>query len=184
MGKSTVADFFTRRGVCVVDTDRIARDIVMPGSPALNEIASRLGGEFVLPDGKLDRARMAARVFSDVTARKELEAILHPPIRKRWQARLAEWQDAGESLAVVVIPLLYETAAETELNRVLCVACSGPTQRQRLAPRGWSVEEMDRRNAAQLPVAEKIHRADHLIWSEGELAATRAQADRLLERLA
>lgn len=183
MGKSTVADCLAKHGLQVVDTDAIARELVKPGSPALAEIATTFGREFTRPDGNLDRARMAARVFGDAKARKELEAILHPRIRKRWQARLAECEAAGAPIAVVVIPLLYETGAEAELDRVICVACSQPTQSRRLTERGWSAEAIQQRNAAQLPIDEKVRRADYVVWSEGALASTQAQVEALLTRL-
>lgn len=182
MGKSTVAGWLAADGMCVADTDVIARAVVTPGSPALSEIRLRLGREFILPDGNLDRSAMAARVFSDVAARRELEAILHPRIREVWQAQVANWQVAGVALAVIVIPLLYETGAEAELDRVVCVACSAPTQRVRLGARGWSDREIELRNAAQLPVGEKLRRANHVIWSEGDLTATRAQVQHLAAR--
>lgn len=182
MGKSTVAACFVEHGVPVADTDAIAREVVTPGSPALAEIATCLGREFILPDGNLDRPRMASRVFGDKKARKELEAILHPRIRARWQSQLEQWQAAGTPLAVVVIPLLYETGTEPGFDRVICVACSPSTQRHRLVERGWSADEIERRNAAQLPITEKLRRADCVVWSEGGLTATRAQVKRLLER--
>ena len=182
MGKSAVAGFFAQRGVRVADTDAIAREVVAHGSPALDEIAGRFGREFVTPDGSLDRARMAKLVFADIEARKKLEAILHPRIRERWQAQLAGWQATEEPLAMVVIPLLYETGAQAELDPVICVACSSQTQRIRLAERGWSEDEINRRNAAQFPIDEKVRRANYVVWNEGSLAATEAQVEALVGR--
>ena len=99
---------------------------------------------------------MAALVFADSSARKQLEAILHPRIRALWRAQVASLQAAGHSCCVVVIPLLYETGAEEEFDTIICVACSGQTQQLRLLARGWSSEELYQRISAQWPVDRKL----------------------------
>lgn len=180
MGKTTVAAYWARRHVPVADTDAIAREVVAPGSPAFAEVIRVFGPDILTPEGNLDRARLAARVFAHPDERRRLEAILHPRIREAWQARVGLWREAGESIAAVVIPLLYETRAEAEFDHVVCVACQAATQRTRLRARGWDDAEIARRNAAQLPIEEKMARADHVIWTEGTLAATEAQAEALL----
>ncbi len=183
MGKSTVADFLARRGARVVDTDALARELVRPGTPALAALREAFGAEVLTADGALDRARLAARVFACPEERRRLEKLLHPRIRERWQARVAAWRAAGERLAVVVIPLLFETGAEPLFDAVVCVACGETTQRARLRQRGWSDAETDRRRAAQWPVARKLAAADYALWTEGTLAATEAQCDALLTRV-
>lgn len=180
MGKSTAARFFHELGLPVVDTDQLGRELTAPGQPALQEIAREFGAQYLTPEGALNRAAMAEKVFSDAAARKQLEAILHPLIRAAWQAEVARWQAAGISAGVVVIPLLYETGAEHEVQGVVCVACSAATQAARLNARGWPEAHWRCRVAAQWPIQEKIQRADFVIWSEGSLAAHRAQVERVL----
>jgi len=180
MGKSTAAALLRARGVAVVDTDDLARLVVAPGQPALAEIQAAFGPGMVGADGQLRRDELARIIFSDPAARQKLEAILHPRIHQLWSAQVQAWRAEGKSLAVVVIPLLFETRAEAAFDSVVCVACSAAAQRERLSARGWTAEEMDQRNAAQLPVAEKMFRSHHVIWTEGGLAVHAQQWDRLL----
>jgi len=178
MGKSTAAKLLAKAGLPAVDSDELAREMVQPGQLALKEIREAFGDEFIKDDGQLDRVKMAARVFSDDVAREQLEGIIHPRVRERWQICVSEWRSAGNS-GVVVIPLLYEVNAEANFDNVLCVACTSGTQRQRLCERGLSEEQIEQRIAAQLPVTEKMERADHVLWNEGGLEALRAQLKQL-----
>jgi len=179
MGKSTVADLLTRRGLAVVDTDELAREVVRPGEPALAEIRGVFGPEVLAPGGELNREALAEVVFRDDAARRQLEALLHPRIQRRWQARLAAWRAEGRTQAAVIIPLLFETGVEAEFDLTVCLACSAVTQHQRLRARGWTDGQIQQRNAAQLPVTEKMARARRVIWSEGDLAVLAAQCDRV-----
>lgn len=183
MGKSTAASFFEKRGARVVDTDGLARELVRPGQPALAEIQSVFGQDIVSPDGHLRREVLANRVFGNIGLRRELEAILHPRIRACWLARIQEWRAANCPLAVVVIPLLFETGAETHFDKIICVACSENARRERLARRGWTDGQIDQRIAAQMAVTEKISRADFVIWSEGDLENHERQIDCVLRAL-
>ena len=183
MGKSAAAGFFRERGAQIVDTDELARRVVQPGLPALAAIRSAFGKSVIGPSGELDRAALAQIVFADADARKKLEAILHPPIRRQWLAQIEAWRGENHPLAIVVIPLLFETGAESHFDRIVCVACSAAAQRERLLARGWSPEQIERRIAAQMPVEQKIARADFVIWTEGTLAAHEQQIGRILVRL-
>jgi len=183
MGKSTAAGFFLRHGARVVDTDGIARQLVQPGQPALAEIQNAFGQNFLAADGSLKRDQLARVVFADESARKKLEAILHPRIRETWLAQVEVWRNENCPLAVVVIPLLFETAAEGHFEKIICAACSPAAQRERLAARGWSPEQIRQRIAAQLPVAQKIARAHFVIWTEGALAAHAQQVALVFGRL-
>lgn len=184
MGKSTVADYLARRGEMVIDTDVLARELVLPGHPAFNEITAAFGEGVLRADGTLDRKQLASQVFVDDGKRKVLEDILHPRIRNAWREWAAEEQRAGVQRAMVVIPLLFETGAEKELDLTLCVACSAASQRERLLKRGWTQDEIDRRIAAQLPVREKIERADRVVWSEGPIPVGEMQVEKILASLA
>ena len=183
MGKSAAAEILIRRGVQVVDTDQLARQLVAVGQPALAEIRAAFGAEALGPDGSLRRAWLAQRVFSDGTARRQLEAILHPRIREAWQAQFVQWRTLGQPLAVVVIPLLFEVGAEAELDATVCVACSTATQRGRLVERGWSEEQIAGRLAAQWPAERKLASARFGVWNEGGLDVLAAQLERILFRL-
>jgi dephospho-CoA kinase len=183
MGKSTCASLLRARHIPVIDTDELARSIVEPGQPALAEVAAAFGPQILTSGGRLDRSALARIVFADPVARQLLEAILHPRIRALWQDQVHVWRTEGRSLAFVVIPLLFETGAQAEVDFTLCVACLPATQRERLAVRGWSASEVERRNRAQLPVEQKVARSHYVIWSEGSLEVHAAQLDLLLARL-
>jgi dephospho-CoA kinase len=200
MGKSTAATLLVQCGVTIVDTDLLARQVVGPGQPAVIEIREAFGDDMLASDGSLRRDQLARRVFSDSAARKTLESILHPRIRQLWQSQLAEWRSnpaKGQSPEIspssqsdragqgtryfcVVIPLLFETHAETEVDATICVACSFATQYQRLASRGWPPEQIEQRIKSQLPTEEKMARADYVIWNEGPLEILAAQIHRIL----
>ena len=183
MGKSTAAGFFLRLGARVVDTDELARQLVQPGQPALAEIQHQFGPYLVAPDGTLRRDELARLVFASVIARQKLEAILHPRIREAWWAQVELWKAENVPLALVVIPLLFETQAEVHFQKIICVACSPAEQRVRLAARGWSDEQITQRIAAQWPVEQKIARAHHVLWTEGSLDSSAQQVLKVFERL-
>jgi len=183
MGKSAAAQLLRARGIPVVDTDELARQVVEPGQPALAQVLEAFGPHLAGPDGQLRRDELARRVFADPAARQRLEAILHPPIRALWRAQVETWRAEGCPLAVVVIPLLFETRAEAELDATVCVACSAATQQQRLRARGWPPEQIEQRLQAQWPAEMKMARADYLVWTEASLEVHAAQLERILRRL-
>ena|ERR1051326_6030341 len=184
MGKSACAELLRAREIPVVDTDILARRVVEPGQPALIEIQSAFGPAMLGPDGQLRRGELARLVFSNATARRQLEAILHPRIRRLWHTQLQTWQAEGRPVVFVVIPLLFETNAEKELDMTICVACSLSTQRQRLLTRGWSSQQIQQRLDAQWSVEKKIALSTFVIWTEGGLDIHAAQLDRILRSLA
>jgi dephospho-CoA kinase len=183
MGKSTAAGFLLARGVRVVDTDDLARQLVQPGQPALAEIGRVFGAEIISASGELKRAELARRVFADPAARQQLEAILHPRIEETWLALAAQWRAENCPLAVVVIPLLYETRAEAHFKKIICVACSPAAQHERLAARGWNAEQIRQRIAAQSPTEQKIARSDFVIWTEGTPEVHRQQLASILQSI-
>ena len=180
MGKSTTADFLRERSIRVVDTDQLARELVEPGQPALQEIQSAFGGQVFASDGHLNRDALAKIVFADVQARRKLEGILHPRIRESWSGQIDVWRRENVALAFVVIPLLFETNAESSFDKIFCTACSPLAQRNRLFSRGWSPSQIEQRIAAQLPTDQKIARSDFVIWTDGAVEIHRQQVDRLL----
>jgi len=180
MGKSAAAQLLNERGVAVVDTDDLARQVVAPGQLALREIELAFGPGILGPNGQLRRDELARIIFADPVARQRLEAILHPRIHQLWQVQLQTWRAEGKAVAVVVIPLLFETQAAGQFDSVICVACSTATQRGRLQARGWSPEHIEQRNAAQLPVPEKMLRSNYVIWTEGALEVHARQWSHIL----
>lgn len=180
MGKSTTAACLVDFGIPVIDTDQLARDLVRPGQPALEEVVQAFGPEVLNADGTLHRSRLAERVFADVSARARLEGILHPRIRSEWRNQVSRWRAEESAVTAVVIPLLFETDAGADFDEILCVACSAATQRQRLKDRGWTDDHLNQRLAAQWPVAEKIRRSSIVIWTDTLLPIHRRQVGRML----
>jgi len=182
MGKSAAAEILSSRGVPVVDTDSLARQVVEPGQPALEEIHRAFGASVISADGRLRRDALACIVFSDPAQRQKLEAITHPRIRQLWREQVELWRARQATVGCVVIPLLFETGAQEELDATICVACSAATQRRRLRERRWTDEQIGQRIASQFPVEKKIALSTFVVWSEGSLDVLAAQLDRILAR--
>ena len=146
-GKSTVAGLLAARGARIVDADRIAREVVEPGTPGLEAVAAAFGPGVLTPDGALDRPALAAVVFADPDARRRLDGIVHPLVR----ARAAELVAAAPPNAVVVqdVPLLVETGQAGSYDLVLVVEADLDTRVRRLVGRGLSEEDARARIAAQ-----------------------------------
>src|SRR6185437_2052820 len=140
-GKSTAAKFFGALGVPILDSDKIARDVVEPGQPPLERLVARFGATILTPDGHLDRPALRDIVFADPKARADLEALTHPAIGAAMEARSAE---AGGPYQVLVLPLLVEKSLGSQLGRVLVVDCSEELQIRRLQARDGSTLEQAR----------------------------------------
>ncbi len=180
MGKSTTDKILRDRGIAVVDTDLIARQLVEPGEAALAEIQALFGVDIVDAEGQLRRNELARLVFADANALKRLENILHPRIRFVWQKQIEMWRVEGVPQAVVVIPLLFETKAEARFDAIICVACSGATQRRRLEARGWDSNQLEKRIHSQWPIEKKMDLANYVIWTEGDMEVHQAQLERII----
>jgi dephospho-CoA kinase len=180
MGKSTAAELLHRRGIPVIDSDVISRELVEPGQPALREIAEAFGSDFIGADDRLRRHELARLVFTDDDARHRLEEILHPRIRVIWQAQLEKWRKEGTTVAVAVIPLLFETNAGGNFDATICLACSALTQLQRLHTRGWDDKEINQRMAAQMSVKKKMLLADYVVWTEAGVDVHEEQLRRII----
>ena len=176
-GKSTVARMFAELGATVVDTDEIAREVVQPGQPALQEIVAAFGKRFLDAAGALDRRQLRAHVFADDGERRRLEAMLHPRIEA---ATLAACDAAGGPYQIIVVPLLIESGFDRHVNRVLVVDCPEDVQRARLLQRDdEDPERVDRILAAQLDRRSRLRRADDIIDNDGGLARVREQVSKL-----
>jgi len=184
-GKTTVADLFTEFGATVIDTDRIARDVVMPGRPALAALSRALGSGILGTDGSLDRQRLRQRIFRDAATRGIVEGILHPAII----SELIRQADAAPGpYQVLVIPLLVEGGRRELVDRVLVVDCPAEQQIERLMRRdGETRENAARALAAQATRVERLHAADDVIVNDGDrakLVEMVAGLDREYRRLA
>jgi len=182
-GKSTVAGLFAARGVPVMDADVLARDVVAPGQPAAADIAAAWP-DAVAADGRVDRKRLGAIVFSDPAARARLEAITHPRIQDLSRARAAALAAAGHTFALYEASLLVESGRWRELDGLIVVTASPATQVARVVRRdGVSEDHALARLRAQLPQEDKLRVATYVIDNDGDLAATEAQVDRVLAAL-
>ncbi|HET6613778.1 MAG TPA: dephospho-CoA kinase [Kofleriaceae bacterium] len=175
-GKSTVAALLTQLGAAVIDADVIARQVVEPGQPALAAIAARFGESVLDAGGGLDRARLAAIAFADDSARRDLNAIIHPRIAEASQRAIAAAVAAGHEIVIYDAALIVENGIHRGLDGLIVVAAPEAIQIQRIMARDGIDETAARaRLRAQLPLAEKVAVADHVIDNGGDLEATRAQ---------
>ena len=180
-GKSTVARHFRSRGLPVIDADELAREAVAKGSAGLSEIVAAFGPEILQADGSLDRAALAQRVFGAPAELARLEAITHPRVRALAKARLDALEKQGEPLACYEVPLLYEVGLEREYKPVVVVSVPESVQLERAVARdASSAERIQRRIAAQLPLGEKVRRADFVIDNTGSVEQTLRAADQVL----
>lgn len=172
-GKTAVSTMLAERGAVIIDADLLAREVVAPGTPGLAAVISRFGTE-VVSNGTLDRARLGQIVFADATARRDLEAIVHPAVRAR--AAKIEQSAAEEAVVVHVIPLLVETGQAKSFDVCVVVDVDPATQLRRLLERGGLDEAQARaRIAAQASREERLAVADLVIDNNGDLDALRVQ---------
>lgn len=180
MGKSTTAGMFRARGVPVFDADAAVHALY--AGPLATAVEATFPGTTV--DGAVDRAALGRRVLGDAEALRRLEAIVHPAVRAAERAFLEDARAAGAAVAVLDIPLLYETGREADVDRVLVVGASPEIQRARVLARpGMTAEKFEAIVARQLPDAEKRRRADHVIDTGAGIAAAEAAVDALLAEL-
>jgi len=181
-GKSYCLAKFAELGATTIDADRLAREAVAPGTPGLARVVERFGADVLLPDGSLNRPALGRIVFSNRTARADLEAIVHPDVYRgisEWFANLP-----SGTIAIADIPLLFETGHEHEFDRVIVVACDPAEQLRRLAVRdGLTREAAQARLDAQWPIDEKVARADHVIRTDSGFAETDREVRKIFESL-
>jgi dephospho-CoA kinase len=175
-GKSTVAGLLAARGARIVDADRIAREVVEPGTPGLDAVVAAFGAGVLTPEGALDRPALAAVVFADPEARRRLDGIVHPLVR----ARAAELVAAAPPDAVVVqdVPLLVETGQGASYDLVLVVQADLATRVRRLVGRGLSEDDARARIAAQATDEQRRAVADVVLDNSGTVEELEAQVDR------
>jgi dephospho-CoA kinase len=182
-GKSYVLDRLRAHGIPCLDADALAHGVEAAGTEATTAIAARFGSDVLAADGSVDRAKLGPIVFADPAARKDLEAIVHPAVYRAIAAGLRGFERiGGYPFAIVDVPLLYETGAEKDFDRVVVTACSPELQLARLRERGISETSARQRLAAQWPTDERIARADFVIRTDGPYEETDRQVADLVQR--
>ncbi|WP_022885098.1 dephospho-CoA kinase [Glaciibacter superstes] len=184
-GKSTVAKRLAARGAVHIDADRLAREVVEPGMPALETVRREFGEAVIREDGSLDRAALGAKVFGDSDALARLNAIVHPAVKERTAALL---QDAASSdphaIVVYDVPLLVEATGTLDYDLIVVVHASEATRIRRMTSlRGMSEEDAVRRIRAQAADEERLAVADVVIDTDGTMEATERQVDELFQRV-
>jgi dephospho-CoA kinase len=181
-GKSTVTDMLARRGAVILDADAFARDAVKAGSEGLRQVIARFGSEVLLPDGELDRAKLASIVFSDREALSALEGIVHPEVRRLIAEGVQANLDTG-NVVVLVNPLLIEMGTHRDCDVVVVVSVSPETQVSRAVSGGMNEADVRARLDAQLPLEDRAKQADVLLDNEGSVEELEAQVAKLWDRL-
>jgi len=176
-GKSYCLARFADLGAPTIDADQLARQAIAPGTPGFDAVAARFGATVLRGDGGLDRDALGRLVFTDPAARRDLEAIVHPVVYdaiSQWFARLSQ-ANASPAVALADIPLLYETGREGDFDKVIVARCEPDQQFARLMERGLTEEDARRRIASQLPLPDKVSRADFVLDTSGDHADTNMQ---------
>jgi dephospho-CoA kinase len=183
-GKSTVSRILAELGAIVVDSDRLARQVVEPGTPGLADVVAAFGPRVLAGDGTLDRAALAGMVFAAPdadAARHRLEGIIHPLVRAEFRRIVGE--AARGSVVVNDIPILRSAAQAAEFDTVVVVVAEEPVRVARLMERGLTEADARARIAAQISDDERVALADHVIHNDGDEEALRRQVERLWEEL-
>lgn len=166
-GKTAVTDLFSSLGVPVIDADQVAREIVEPGQPALDEIVSRFGTDTLLTNGQLNRKALRAKIFENSQAREILEQILHPRIRRRMWEHL---ENLTHPYAILSIPLLIETGQNSRVDRVLVVDCPVSLQIERIRQRDRiSLDQAEAIITTQCSREQRLDAADDVIDNAGDM---------------
>lgn len=179
-GKSTAAKFFGALGVPILDSDQVAREVVEPGQPPLEQLVERFGRGILTPDGHLDRPALRDIVFSDPKARADLENLTHPAIGAALEARSAA---AGGPYQILVIPLLVEKNLRAHVDRVLVVDCDEELQIRRLHARDGSTRAQAQAILnAQVSRSARLKAADDVIRNDADMSAVQSQVAALHAR--
>jgi dephospho-CoA kinase len=182
-GKSTVARMLLELGIPVIDADQIAREVVEIGEEAYLQIVEKFGEEILQDDKTIDRAKLGAIVFNDEEKRKLLNSIVHPAVRKKMLEQKERYVKKGEKTIVLDIPLLFESNLTHLVDKIVVVYVDEHTQLERLMARnGFSKEEAKARIKAQMPLKEKVAKADAVINNNGTIEQTKKQLLNILKQ--
>jgi len=173
-GKTEAAQRMSSHGIPILDTDKVAHEVMTPGTEVFEHLIDRFGQEILNRDGTLCRSRLAEIVFSDEEALRELNRLVHPEVGRRWRAWLTSRTGPA---AVVAIPLLVETGCQREFDDILCISSSKNLMRRRLASRGLTPGQAEQRIQSQLPLEEKEKVATWILTNNGSLAEFHRKVD-------
>ena len=179
-GKSLAGAFLAEQGVQVREADELARNLMRPGETVFRRVVSAFGNGILGEDGQIDRRSFGRRVFADRNELERLNAIVHPAVRREWEAWLDACAAQGAGVAAVIVPLLYEVGADKGWDAVVCVTACTSARLRRLADRGLSDEEAQVRINVQLAEREKSRLADYVIINNGDEQLLREQTIRAL----
>lgn len=183
-GKSTVARMLGGAGFAVVDADQIARDIMAPGSPVLDEVAAAFGADIIGADGALDRGELARRAFATTEDTQRLNAITHPAIRAESERRFAAAEEAGEQAVIYDMPLLVDLGLNQDMDLTVAVDVDKEERIRRLVDkRGLDEADARARMAQQIDDATRLAAADVVIDNNGPLEALEPQVAALIKRI-
>ncbi|THH31126.1 hypothetical protein EUX98_g3070 [Antrodiella citrinella] len=183
-GKSTVSTLLKAHNVPIIDADLIARQVVQPGTPALERIVQAFGADILLPDGYLNRAKLGTIVFNNDAKRRVLNGIVHPAVRKAMFWAVAKYWFQGERLCVLDVPLLIEGGLWKLMGKIIVVYCSSEIQLQRLMKRdNSSRSDASARLNSQIPIADKLEYADIVLDNSGSPQDLEGQIDSLIRKL-
>lgn len=183
-GKSTVSNLLAKAGLPIVDADKVARNVVSPGTEGLTQLADHFGKEIISKTGDLDRQKLAAIVFADPSQRHVLNQLLQPRIKSEIYAKVNHLFAAGARIVVIDVPLLFETGYASDCDRIVVVNVRPEIQLKRLMQRnGYSESQAKRRIQAQMPLPEKVSRADYVIDNNGDRVALQKSVKDFLSTL-
>jgi dephospho-CoA kinase len=181
-GKSTVTEMIRGLGIPVIDADQIARDVVKAGEEAYEQIIQTFGQDILQENGEIDRAKLGAIVFYNEQERKKLNAIVHPAVRRRMLAEKEAYVQKGAKTIVLDIPLLFESELTHFIDKIIVVYVDDDIQLERLMKRnGFSEEEALARIRSQMPLHEKVKKADAVINNNGTIEETKQQLLQILK---
>lgn len=182
-GKSTVSNILLEKGYPIVDADRIARQVVEPGTAVIQQIEEAFGRDVIHEDGTLNRERLGTLIFDEEEKRKRLNNIIHPAIRAEMLRQKEAHLQAGAKTVIMDIPLLFESNLQSYVEKIVVVAVTPAIQQERLMKRnGFTEEEAVNRIASQISVEEKAAAADAVIDNNGTVEETEKQVIQLLEK--
>ena len=182
-GKSTVANILRELGWSVLDADHIAKAVTAAGASGLRSVIQRFGNDFLKANGELNREKLSKEVFSNPETLAELEKIIHPLVQAEVERQKDLEKTKGSVVVFYDVPLLFEKNI-SGFDAVVVVVCSEEVQKQRIKDRNkWSEIEISNRLKNQLPLSEKVKKAEHVIQNNGSLRDLKVEVERLVSQL-
>lgn len=178
-GKSTALRELEALGQQVLDTDSVVHELYSPGTPVVEALCRRYGTAIIDAEGRINRRRLADLAFSSSKELRWLNQLVHPHVKQRMFAAA----DSADGLIFCAVPLLFEVGWEDDVACVVVIWCDGETQRGRLKDRGWSIDELVRRQSAQLPMDEKLVRADYAVINNSSIDVLQRQLQKIICRI-